>query len=465
MAHQPFSSHQRSPRRARLGSPLYTLGLLLSLLWVGLPDGLPSTLIRASGPVQPPLAALRGGGTQSTGGRALGLAAPSAHIGPRVQTSSAPRDASAAPSSVDLSAYSPPVGDQGEIASCVAWVTAYYMLGWYARHDGYYPAGGPDGAGSFAPMYVYSQLVQGRNVGTTFGDTLNLELQQGVDTRADYTPGDQDYTTQPTAQQRANAAPYKLAGYTTLFVGANQGDPARQMIEAALSSGTPVGIGLTIYDNFWNADSTHYYIDTTDMGANHGNHAVVAFKYDANGLWVENQWGTGWGLNGWVELSWDYVKQYVWQAVTIRPGAPPVAAIATATTPAAAAPSSASSVTPTVPATTTPTATEAVSESTATVTPAATLTPSVSAAVVATATVILPAHHPASQPVRWHRRPNIVRVQPPVRWLHTAENVMTRPRRYSEVPLNDGLSVPHRRRHAPWRYPAPAIWRMLRRVP
>ena len=22
-------------------------------------------------------------------------------------------------------------------------------------------------------------------------------------------------------------------------------------------------------------------------------------------------------------LSWDYVKQYVWQAVTIRPGAPP----------------------------------------------------------------------------------------------------------------------------------------------
>src|SRR5579883_1720069 len=50
-----------------------------------------------------------------------------------------------------------------------------------------------------------------------------------------------------------------------------------------------------------------------------GGHAVFATKYDANGLWIENSWGTSWGLNGWGELSWSFVNQYVTAAATMSP--------------------------------------------------------------------------------------------------------------------------------------------------
>lgn len=242
----------------------------------------------------------------------------------------------ASPASVDISRYSPPVADQGDINSCVAWVTTYYMRGWYARRDGYYPGGGADGAGSFAPMYLYSQLTNGQNAPTSFAQTLDLQVAQGIDTRADYAQGDKDYTNGPTAAERASAASYKISGYAVLFQGANQGDAARAAIEASIAGGDPVGLGIPVYDNFWNADAGHSYVDGAP-GASYGNHAVFATRYDANGLWVENQWGTGWGQGGWVELSWSFVDQYAWEAVTIHPlagSASPGATTTLAATPA-----------------------------------------------------------------------------------------------------------------------------------
>jgi len=266
------------------------------------------------------------------------------------------------PLSADISRYNPPVADQGDVNDCVAWVTTYYMRGWYARRDGYYPAGGLDGAGSFAPMYLYSQLAKGQNIPTSFNATLDLQVAQGVDTRADYAQGDDDYTHGPTAAEQANAASYRIGGYNVLFQGAGQGDAARLAIETAIAGGDPVGLGIPVYDNFWNADAAHAYIDGTP-GTNYGSHAVFATRYDTNGVWVENQWGTGWGQQGWVELSWSFVDQYAWQAVTIRPlaGSAPAAPSASATTlvPSATV-TSPTSASPSVAATvTTPTATGA----------------------------------------------------------------------------------------------------------
>jgi hypothetical protein len=39
--------------------------------------------------------------------------------------------------------------------------------------------------------------------------------------------------------------------------------------------------------------------------------------YDANGVWIENTWGTSWGLYGWAELSWSFINQYAWEAANI----------------------------------------------------------------------------------------------------------------------------------------------------
>ncbi len=168
----------------------------------------------------------------------------------------------APPASADISQYNPPVADQGATNACVAWVTAYYMRGWYARRDGTYPAGGPDGAGGFAPMYLYNQITKGRNIPISFDDAFAVLATQGVATRAAYTQGDQNYADAPTLGERAGAASYKIAGATVLFQGTTQGDAARTAIEESIAGGAPVGLGIPAYDNFWNADSAH----PTSMG-------------------------------------------------------------------------------------------------------------------------------------------------------------------------------------------------------
>lgn len=340
---------------------------------------IPALLMGAAGPVQPPTAALQPIGQSSDGARNLGVIQPlAADSPPSIVSGSSPVTVTGTlPPAVDLSADSPPVANQGDVNSCVSWVTGYYLRGWYARRDGYYPSGGPDGAGGFAPMYLFSQATKGHDAGTTFNSNLDLMVSQGIDTRADYTQGDTDYATQPTAAEQAGAAAYKIAGYTTLFVGPNQGPSAQQAIEASLSGGNPVALGLPVYDNFWNADATHYYIDVSNLGTDHGNHAVFASKYDANGLWVENQWGTGWGLNGWVELSWAFVNQYVWQAVSIQPAAPPAGNVLPAMSTPAPSTATSTSVPPVV-----------------TSTPAVTDTPVLSGAVSVTPVSSAPAGTP-----------------------------------------------------------------------
>ncbi len=224
------------------------------------------------------------------------------------------RGADRLPAAVDLSSYSPPVALQGGDNSCVSWIVGYYMRGWYARRDGRDSSGNARG---FAPMYLYSQLSHGRDVTTSFEDNLAVLRDTGVDTRAHYAQGDDNYADAPTASERANAARFAIAGYRVLFQADRQGAKARWAIEQAMAAGNPVGLGIPVYDDFWNADATHYHVDGA-RGKLYGNHAVFAAGYDRAGVWIENQWGASWGLKGWVRLSWSFIDRYAWEAVTMR---------------------------------------------------------------------------------------------------------------------------------------------------
>lgn len=283
----------------------------------------------------------------------LGALAPSGPaLTPRATVNSMTASVANVPTSADISQYNPPVGNQGQVSSCISWVTGYDMRGWYARRDNSYPTGGYDGAGSYAPMYLFNQVTGGRDQGTSFNANLDVEVSQGIDTRAHYdgdtASSDTDYTHQPTATEHANAAGARIAGYMVLFQGTNQGPTAQQAIEAAIAGGNPVGLGIPVYDNFYNATSSNYYIDGAP-GTGYGNHAVFATKYDSSGLWVQNQWGAGWGRSGWAELSWNFVNQYAWQAVTMRVASstPPTTAPVPPTTVATGTTTAAPTLTPT----------------------------------------------------------------------------------------------------------------------
>lgn len=220
------------------------------------------------------------------------------------------------PASVDLTQWALPAGDQGSVNSCVSWALNYAALGWYQRRN--LVAGGP-----LAPMYTYAQLVKGVNRGTTFTDTLAIATSQGVDNQADYVQGNYDFTTQPTAAQRANAAKWKLSGFTTL---ANN----QTAIQASLAANRPVLIGMAVYQNFMSVSAANRGFYAAASGPLVGYHAVTALGYDSAGLRIQNSWSARWGDKGFATLAWDFVNRGgVISAIEVgpfAPGAPTIAA-------------------------------------------------------------------------------------------------------------------------------------------
>lgn len=182
-------------------------------------------------------------------------------------------------------------------------------MGWYEQHDNV-------AGGRLAPMYTHAQLVHGRNVGTYFSDTFAIAQSQGVDAMADYTQGDYDYTTQPTAAEVRNAATWKLSGYNTLPV--MQGTTTQNGIKTALAANHPVVLGIPVYYNFFLVGSENDTY-TSMSGAFHGYHAINALGYDSTGVRIQNSWGTSWGRSGFATLSWSFVNSSAIAAYEVLP--------------------------------------------------------------------------------------------------------------------------------------------------
>ncbi len=45
-----------------------------------------------------------------------------------------------------------------------------------------------------------------------------------------------------------------------------------------------------------------------------GGHAIRVVGYDQTGVWLANSWGTDYGVNGRVHMSWSQVEHAVWEA-------------------------------------------------------------------------------------------------------------------------------------------------------
>jgi papain like protease/IPT/TIG domain-containing protein len=230
------------------------------------------------------------------------------------------------PASVDLSPYAVSAGDQGQHGACASWATAYTSAGWdsnYQRHRGQ----------PFAPMYVYNQVNGGSDSnGTYVQDNWSVLESQGVAESSAWTHPASDYLSQPTAAERANAAPNKMASHQLLFSGQRQGDAAQSLIRTVLAGNQPVVLGIPVYGRFFSLNATENTLGVADAtGPLYGYHAVTVLGYTAVGVQIENSWGTGWGRAGWATLRWDFVNQLATEAWTTTgfvtadvPTAPPV---------------------------------------------------------------------------------------------------------------------------------------------
>jgi len=194
----------------------------------------------------------------------------------------------------------PPVQDQGSEGSCVAWTTAYYARSieyFYATGQQYY-----NSSNIFSPEYVYNQVRVSCQGGTSITACFDLLKNQGVCLYSSMPGIDGDCDTQPNSAQRAEAANYKIPVYSK-FPFAN-----RDQIKEALATNHPVVFSCVLDDSMINAPNDSNWIWKSKYPTGSFPHTMTVIGYDdfRNAYKVINEWGTGWGHNGYSWIDYNY---------------------------------------------------------------------------------------------------------------------------------------------------------------
>jgi len=222
----------------------------------------------------------------------------------------------AIPSSIDHSSKLPPVGNQGNQGSCVAWATGYYYKSFQEAKDwgwsvSYYK-------NWMSPAYIYNQIHLPTG-GCYIGDAFNLIQDQG--TCRDYLmPYDaSDDTTQPNQNQTKNAALYEAKYYYNLTSG------NVNSLRNWLASGDLAVLAIPVSSDFDNigtdyADGERDIYDIYDSDHHRGNHAITLCGYDDSkqAFKFVNSWGKDWGLSGYGWISYNLVSLYSWDSYVMQ---------------------------------------------------------------------------------------------------------------------------------------------------
>ncbi len=222
-------------------------------------------------------------------------------------------------SAVDLTAEMPPVGDQGNQGSCVAWAVGYYdktHIEYVERQLGTpnptYDLDDPEY--QISPSFIYNQINAGRDGGASPMDAQILLCDQGACNMSDFPYDDADYTTWPTETAYENAIPYR--GYDAWGVNVWSDDGINQIKWILYAHHTCV-LGINVYgnfDNIENYDTVYTVHDKT--GKSRGGHTLCLVGYDDNKQTADgpgafrlvNSWGTDWGNAGYCWMSYYAVK-------------------------------------------------------------------------------------------------------------------------------------------------------------
>ncbi|MFH1150204.1 MAG: IPT/TIG domain-containing protein [Actinomycetota bacterium] len=238
------------------------------------------------------------------------------------------------PAAVDLSSQLPPIGDQGSQGSCVGWSSTYYYKTWSEKqeHTGWNLA---NANYQFSPSWTYNQINGGQDGGANFPDAFSLLQNKGAVDIAEFAYTDSNYTRQPTSAQNEAARPYRIPSGWSAFWNQSTYGPFTNPnnianAKAWLDQGKMLVMGIPIYNDFPNygGNPAKAYYDYNGSSGIAGGHGVCIVGYDDNanpggsdadhrgGFKMVNSWGYNWnGTNhGFVYLSYDFAKRYVWEA-------------------------------------------------------------------------------------------------------------------------------------------------------
>lgn len=236
-----------------------------------------------------------------------------------IPVASSPYSGDEMPNSADLSEYMPPVGNQGMQNSCVAWAIAYAVKSYQEKVEErmpFYSGNSIDNNRIFSPSYIYNQMNNGRDGGSSFIFSLNLIHDQGCVPMSDMPYNSSDYLTLPSDELKEKAKMYRIDYWRQV----NFLDPKE--VKAQINAGYPILIGVKIDKGFeakGHGAENPYIWNSYDNTETSG-HAMVIVGFDDHlkAFKIMNSWGKEWGNDGFCWISYDFFPVCVHEAYVMK---------------------------------------------------------------------------------------------------------------------------------------------------
>ncbi len=243
-------------------------------------------------------------------------------------------------SKVDLSPYMPGIGNQKKVGSCSAWAVAYAMRTYYlAAETGHKPLSDADIA---SPAFVFNATTTRPSSdatqcgGASITSAIDLLIDEGADSLSRFPYDGTSCVPAPTAEEREVATRWRLNGGYAAIQGSDLKNP--DSYREHLEKGQPVivGIGINTQEWFaWEHRSDVYTLTSQSLnkGGVHGGHAVVLVGYDDDKVAADgergafrlmNSWGTDWGDNGYMWISYHAMMALINEAYVFKDVTPPM---------------------------------------------------------------------------------------------------------------------------------------------
>jgi len=226
------------------------------------------------------------------------------------------------PTSIDLSPYMPPVGDQGTQNSCVGWVLGYYLKSYqeHIEHNQEYGLD-EDYTHRYSPAFIYNLTKRDScESGAYLINALLLLKDTGVAPWEDapYEPSLCD-TISSQAIEKAQCARVsdikRLDSKSRSFVS---------NMRYFLYKASPLVISLQPYEDFihprlYNGEYFYKELNTQERLPSFL-HAVLVVGYDdtKRAFKVINSWGQEWGNNGYLWIDYNVMQEIIVEAFMVE---------------------------------------------------------------------------------------------------------------------------------------------------